>query len=241
MSPSGFLNRASLLVFGLWALLLQAGAGWAGPDLRRQAWDLVNAARLTAGLPPLAWDAELAAVAQAHSEDMARRGFFGHKTPEGRTPQDRLAGLGLRAFGENLVLDTDLTVAHRRLLASPLHRANLLNPDFDRVGVGVAPLDDLLFVTQIFGRRSTPAAPGVTPRAVEDPWLAQSLRPLLSASPRAGAVPVLDVKSACVRGSLPEVQRRLARGDRFVYYARVTDVLNQDWICFRNLQGGDHE
>lgn len=235
------MSRASLLPLGLCALLALASSAWTGPEPRRQAWDLINAARLSAGLAPLAWDAELAAIAQAHSEDMARRGFFGHKTPEGRTPRDRTAGLRLRSFGENLVLDTDLVVAHRRLLASPVHRANLLSFAFDHVGVGVARLDDLLFVTQLFGQRDAPAAPGDGPQALEDPWLAQSLRPLLSAYPRADASAVLDVKSACVRGSSPLAQARLARGERFVYYARVNDDLNQRWICFRDLQGGFHE
>ena len=48
-----------------------------------------NAARRRAAQRTLAWDRDLAAVAHAHSRDMARRGYFDHVSPDGRDPQDR--------------------------------------------------------------------------------------------------------------------------------------------------------
>jgi uncharacterized protein YkwD len=39
--------------------------------------------------------------------------------------------------GENLALAPTLEIAHRGLMNSPGHRANILNPDFGRVGIGI--------------------------------------------------------------------------------------------------------
>lgn len=124
------------------------------PDLEAAMLALVNAERAKAdGLRPLAPDAEAAAVSRAHSGDMFARGYFAHVTPEGRTPFDRLraAKLGFRAAGENLALARTLDMAHTGLMNSPGHRANILNPTFGRVGIGI--LDGGrhgLMVTQTF-------------------------------------------------------------------------------------------
>jgi uncharacterized protein YkwD len=101
---------------------------------------LVNEARREAGLRALRPDAELRAPARAHAEDMFRRGYFAHLNPEGRSPFDRLrsAGVWFSAAGENLALAPSVEIAHRGLMNSPGHRANLLSPNFGRVGIGVS-------------------------------------------------------------------------------------------------------
>lgn len=101
--------------------------------------DLINAERAQAGLAPLAADPEMQAVARAHSVDMLRRGYFGHNTPEGRTPFDRIdaAEITYRTAGENLALAPTLALAHSGLMNSPGHRANILRPEFGRVGIGI--------------------------------------------------------------------------------------------------------
>ena len=45
----------------------------------------INAERAKNGSPPLEWEGQLGSVARAHSEDMTRRGYFSHDTPEGRS------------------------------------------------------------------------------------------------------------------------------------------------------------
>ena len=109
------------------------------PDLEKQMLDLVNQERQAAGLEPLAPDPELTEVARRHSADMFARGYFAHDTPEGKTPFDRMNDAGVRFLtaGENLALAPTIPVAHTGLMNSPGHRANILRPQFGRVGIGV--------------------------------------------------------------------------------------------------------
>jgi len=109
------------------------------PDLEKQMLDLVNQERRAAGLNTLAPDPELTEVARQHSADMFARGYFAHDTPEGLSPFDRMTKAGVRFItaGENLALAPTIPVAHTGLMNSPGHRANILRPQFGRVGIGV--------------------------------------------------------------------------------------------------------
>jgi uncharacterized protein YkwD len=109
------------------------------PDLEKQMLDLVNRERAAAGLRPLAADPELTEVARRHSADMFARGYFAHDTPEGLTPFDRMhqSNVQFLTAGENLALAPTLSVAHTGLMNSPGHRANILRPQFGRVGIGI--------------------------------------------------------------------------------------------------------
>jgi uncharacterized protein YkwD len=109
------------------------------PDLEAEMLDLVNRERASVGLRPLAPDPELTAVARAHSADMFARGYFAHVTPEGLSPFDRMtrAHVYFRTAGENLALAPTLKIAHTGLMNSPGHRANILRPEFGRLGVGI--------------------------------------------------------------------------------------------------------
>ena len=109
------------------------------PDLEKRMLDLVNSERLANGLQPLAPDPELTEVARRHSADMFARGYFAHDTPEGLSPFDRMKDANIRflAAGENLALAPTVSVAHNGLMNSPGHRANILRPQFGRVGIGI--------------------------------------------------------------------------------------------------------
>ena len=109
------------------------------PDLEKRMLDLVNQERAAAGLRPLAADPELTEVARRHSADMFARGYFAHDTPEGLSPFDRMrqANVSFLTAGENLALAPTLQVAHTGLMNSPGHRANILRPQFGRVGIGI--------------------------------------------------------------------------------------------------------
>jgi uncharacterized protein YkwD len=108
-------------------------------DLEAKMLVLVNEERHKAGLKPLKFDPELLDVARAHSQDMFSRGYFSHITPEGLSPFDRMRKAKIRflAAGENLALGQTLNICHRGLMNSPGHRANILNPAFGRVGIGI--------------------------------------------------------------------------------------------------------
>ena len=102
---------------------------------------LTNRRRAEHGLGPLAWADRLAAAAQAHNEDMVRRGFFAHESPDGRSVADRVraAGYDYRVVAENLAAGqrTPEEVV-QGWMDSPGHRANLLHPDVREIGVAFA-------------------------------------------------------------------------------------------------------
>ncbi|WP_462186179.1 MULTISPECIES: CAP domain-containing protein [unclassified Frankia] len=116
---------------------------------------LTNAERAREGLAPLTVDDRLAAAAEAHSVDMATRGFFAHTSPEGRTVSDRVSALGYRyaqvaeniAAGQN---SADEVVTG--WMNSPGHRANILIPRLRQIGIGQATGGEYGFCwTQVFG------------------------------------------------------------------------------------------
>lgn len=115
-------------------------------------FDLVNIARMDAGVPPLVWDERLAEVAAAYARDMATRGYFGHTSPEGESVVDRIeaAGVPYRLVGENLALAITAEVAHEGLMESEGHRANIEHPEFRNVGIGVMDTPFGLVVVQVF-------------------------------------------------------------------------------------------
>jgi uncharacterized protein YkwD len=70
---------------------------------------------------------------------MFTRGYFSHNTPENKTPFDRMreSEVRFRTAGENLALAPTLSIAHTGLMNSPGHRANILQSNFGRLGIGV--------------------------------------------------------------------------------------------------------
>lgn len=116
-----------------------AGSAAAPDEMAAEVARLVNEHRARIGCPPLAWDALAARAAQAHSDDMARRGYFSHVSPEGRNVGDRLraAGASWRAVGENIAEgQPTAALVVRGWLASPGHRENIENCAYTRQGVG---------------------------------------------------------------------------------------------------------
>jgi uncharacterized protein YkwD len=88
--------------------------------------------------PPLQWDGTLQSIAVAHSRDMAKRNYFDHKSPEGRTVRDRVARTYYKAkfVGENLAGgDSQVRGAIQGWVESPSHCENMMNPKFSRVAV----------------------------------------------------------------------------------------------------------
>jgi uncharacterized protein YkwD len=129
------------------ALAVASPIGLAGPAAatgttpQARVVALVNAARATAGCAPLRVNAQLTRAAQAHSADMVKRHYFAHDTPAGVTPWTRIARAGYprASLAENIAAGqrtADEVV--KAWLASPGHRANILNCRFRSVGTGLA-------------------------------------------------------------------------------------------------------
>ncbi|MDB5095674.1 MAG: polymerase [Cyanobacteria bacterium RYN_339] len=114
----------------------------AGQDAVIQAvLDGVNRERAKAALPPLTLSRELNTVAAARSQDMAARNYFDHTDPDGHDPFWHLqqAGIAFRTAGENIAEGqaTPESVVSD-WMNSPGHRANILNPAYRTIGIGVA-------------------------------------------------------------------------------------------------------
>ena len=129
-------------------------------DLERSVFELVNELRVKYGLSPLRWHEGLASVARAHSEDMGKRGYFGHIDPEGRDPWDRVrgAGIGCTAVAENVFkaegvplegVEAMARMVVRGWASSPGHLRNMLGK-WTHTGVGVYVGNGTVYVTQVF-------------------------------------------------------------------------------------------
>jgi uncharacterized protein YkwD/uncharacterized membrane protein required for colicin V production len=136
-------------------LPFHTGEGRPAPGLEKEMWALVNGERTKRGLKALRWDDRLRDVARPHSVDMLKRGYFAHSDPEGKTVADRMKARDLTyvVVGENLALAPTLPIAHQGLMESPGHRANILHPEFERVGIGAIEARPYgIMFTQVFAK-----------------------------------------------------------------------------------------
>jgi uncharacterized protein YkwD len=138
-------------------------AAAAAPDMPFSDYDfdaeqvllhLANQARAQAGAPRLTLDAGLCRAARAHAEAMFAARQLSHQFDGEPSLPQRLATATrtqLDQEGENVALDFDAADGHQHLMLSPPHRANLLNPAYNVVGLGVVRSGDRLYIVQDFG------------------------------------------------------------------------------------------
>jgi Cysteine-rich secretory protein family len=161
--------------------------GLARADAAGSLVQQANSARATAGVAPLAVSGDLAAAAARQAASMARSGVLAH------TPNLSSAVCCWVAIGENVGEGPSTTVVHAAFLASPAHRANLLNSAYTQVGVGTAvDARGIVWVSEIF-RRPSGAAPAPKPAPPVTPVVTHRPTPAPSAAHRAAvsAPPVL--------------------------------------------------
>lgn len=101
--------------------------------------NLINQERARAGVAPLTVDMRLVELARKKSQDMVARNYFSHYSPTYGSPFDMLkaAGISYRAAGENIAGAPSVARAHAALMGSSGHRANILNPNYTLVGIGI--------------------------------------------------------------------------------------------------------
>jgi uncharacterized protein YkwD len=186
-------------------LVLPAPADSAEVTFNQRMLELVNRDRAASGLAPVVADPALAAVAedkpfepcgfpvQGRAKDMGLRNYFDHKILGcgllGISSVLASLGISFSGSGENVAWmngTTDPLVAasnlHSQLMNSSGHRANILNPQWTRVGVGSwhsapgqtwsgggYPLANVFIAVQIFAGGSvttTTTTPTTTPTTV---------------------------------------------------------------------------
>ncbi len=141
-------------------------------SFERQMLTLINQERTSRGIDPLQLELRLNDAAEDYSELMLNRDFFSHTGPSGTSPGDRMEDAGFVfsgnwTWGENIAwqsergaasISDDVANLHQSLMNSSGHRANILNPDFELIGIGIERGDyngwDAVMVTQKFATTS---------------------------------------------------------------------------------------
>ena len=149
----------SFLVANFQALLWQSSSWLVGAVLPAIVTDLTNQERANLVLPLLKRNPILDQAAQLKANDMVINGYFAHNSPTGITPWYWFGQVGylFTYAGENLAVhfsDSDEVVS--AWMASPTHRANIVNSNYTEIGIGTArgiyQGYETVFVVQLFGR-----------------------------------------------------------------------------------------
>lgn len=123
---------------------------------------LTNIERVKLGLNPLVLNPQLTEAALAKAADMFAQNYWAHVGPDGKQPWDFIttAGYLYRYAGENLARDfndSDRIIA--AWLASPTHRDNLINPNYQDIGLAVVNgklnNTETTLVVQMFGQEES--------------------------------------------------------------------------------------
>ncbi len=102
---------------------------------------LVNIQRSKVGLPALKVNLQLSKVARLKAEDMKNRNYFSHTSPTYGSPFNMMKrfGVSYSAAGENIAQGQRTAAAVMiSWMNSPGHRQNILNKNYNQIGVGVA-------------------------------------------------------------------------------------------------------
>ena len=176
---------ALLIAATIGVALVAAPAAGAAPGQVRAAGGepaellvMINADRAAAGLAPLAWRDDVAAIALTWSSTMAATGTLAHNDAYFSAATQQLIGSITR--GENVAFNGSMEATHYAFMRSPGHRANILDPRFTAVGIAVVhDANDTSWVTEDFLQESgarvaqpeppAAAAPPADPEPVAEP------------------------------------------------------------------------
>jgi hypothetical protein len=153
------------------ALLLSVSVAADGPsrfdeDAEAQVLSALNHSRAEAGAPALKLDPALRDAARKHSMLLAQRNVLSHQFAGEPSLTDRLRAVGVffTAASENVGINSSLDDVNSMFLRSPGHRANMLNPGYDAVGIGVVHRGRDYWVTEDFAALS----PSLSVQQAED-------------------------------------------------------------------------
>jgi hypothetical protein len=119
-----------------------------------------NALRASKGLGGLSVNGTLAAKARNWAEHMAAVGGISHSNLTDGVPGD------WKRLGENVGRGPSVDSIHNALVASPEHYANLTDPGFQSIGVGVVNANGTYYVAEVFMESASQPAPSApAPRA----------------------------------------------------------------------------
>jgi uncharacterized protein YkwD len=129
-------------------------------SIEQKMFAMVNRERANAGVSELKWSDKLKQSARKHTEKLAEHRMLSHQFSDEPNVQARMAATGFHfsASAENVASTSGRSIAdaaeemHQGLMSSPGHRANILNPKYTAVGIGVVRKGNSYYATQNFAR-----------------------------------------------------------------------------------------
>ena len=121
--------------------------------------ELANQTRIAQGMKPLIVSSKLTEAAEKKAMDMIKQNYFSHTSPDGLSPWYWVtrAGYKYSAAGENLAKDfSESEYVHQAWMNSPSHKANILNKNYQDIGIAVVRGDingkETTVAVQFFGK-----------------------------------------------------------------------------------------
>jgi hypothetical protein len=193
------------------------------------AWQLfllANQARAAAGVAPLQWDPALAETAKKHCERMSLEGEISHRSSNESMLEQR-ADDGDAHFSlikENVALASDPDGIHEMWMDTPWSRDNLLDPDFDRAGVAVVALHEMLYAVAVYSHtmKAPARAKVLTREQVED-----TVAGLLRAYGLSIALDKSDARNICAGRTMANVAPSFVEIWQNWDMSKLPDVLKQ--------------
>ncbi|HEY6129928.1 MAG TPA: CAP domain-containing protein [Candidatus Acidoferrum sp.] len=167
-----------------------AAAARPSNSAEQMLYDAVNRERATLGLRQLQWDYALANAARLHTTLLASHDSLSHRFDGEADLQTRLrmAGASFSLVAENVAEAPDVSTLHIAWMNSAPHRANILDPQVDSIGIAIERRGEQYYATQDF-------AAAVTPLSREEQE--QQVARLLQANGLSLAPGVEDARRSC--------------------------------------------
>src|SRR5215471_1236908 len=152
LRPLAVVVLAALLVLCFVPRAFSAPAGRPSTSAEQMLYDSVNRERASLGLRPLQWDTALANAARLHTTLLAEHDALSHRFDGEADLQTRLrlAGASFSLVAENVAEAPEVTALHIAWMNSPPHRANILDPKVDSIGIAIERRGEQYFATQDF-------------------------------------------------------------------------------------------
>jgi uncharacterized protein YkwD len=122
------------------------------PSAGSELLSLINEERALQSLAPVRTEPRLEQAARAHAEEMLRHRNLSHQFPGEEALAERLVRTSVRLdrSSENVTMHLSTAGAHKAFMGSAPHRANILSPEFDAIGIAVLCDADWLYVVEDF-------------------------------------------------------------------------------------------
>lgn len=177
----------------------------ADSDAARRVFTLTNQDRQQQGLPPLAWNAELAAAAEVHAQWMIREPALSHQYPGEPELMTRAARAGahFRAIAENIAIGPTPDSLNTQWMHSTPHRTNILDPKMNALGVAILRRGPDLYAVEDFSQAN---------EALNRSEVEERVRALLHDQGVDASSPAAPAEAACASSQcMPQGARSIVR------------------------------